>query len=72
MPRTAKWLDHTARVGVVVYGIVHLIVAWLVLRLALGVPRTLPRGTRRPIVHDHPPRDRDHLHRRRHPRRGLG
>ena len=30
------WLDRTARVGVVVYGIVHLIVAWLVLRLALG------------------------------------
>jgi hypothetical protein len=29
-------VDHVARVGIVVYGFVHLLVAWLVLRLAFG------------------------------------
>lgn len=32
----SDWVDHVARVGIVVYGVVHLIVAWLVLRLAFG------------------------------------
>ena len=29
-------VDHVARVGLVVYGVLHLLVAWLVLRLAFG------------------------------------
>ncbi|MEO5709121.1 MAG: DUF1206 domain-containing protein [Nocardioidaceae bacterium] len=32
----SDWLDRTARTGLTVYGVVHLIVAWLVLRLAFG------------------------------------
>src|SRR5689334_19981396 len=32
----SEWMDHAARVGLVSYGVVHLILAWLALRLALG------------------------------------
>jgi len=32
----SDWLDRFARVGMIVYGAVHLLVAWLVLRLAFG------------------------------------
>ena len=32
----SDWMDHAVRVGLVSYGIVHLIVAWLAIRLALG------------------------------------
>src|SRR3954451_7785685 len=32
----SHWIDRLARVGVVVYGAVHLLVAWLVVRLAFG------------------------------------
>lgn len=32
----SKWLDHSVRVGLVAYGIVHLMVGWLALQLALG------------------------------------
>jgi hypothetical protein len=32
----STWIDSLARVGVVVYGLVHLLVAWLVVRLAFG------------------------------------
>jgi hypothetical protein len=32
----SNWIDHLARVGVLVYGSVHLLVAWLVVRLAFG------------------------------------
>jgi type IV secretory pathway VirB2 component (pilin) len=32
----SDWMDHAVRVGLVSYGIVHLIIAWLALRLAFG------------------------------------
>ena len=32
----SQWLDHAVRVGLVAYGIVHLMVGWLALQLALG------------------------------------
>ena len=32
----SHWIDRLARVGVLVYGGVHLLVAWLVVRLAFG------------------------------------
>jgi hypothetical protein len=33
---SSEWLDHAVRVGLVAYGIVHLMVAWLAFQLALG------------------------------------
>jgi Domain of Unknown Function (DUF1206) len=38
-------VDHVARVGLVVYGILHLLVAWLVLRLASGDQSGSASGT---------------------------
>lgn len=32
----SDWMDHAVRVGLVSYGVVHLILAWLALRLAFG------------------------------------
>ncbi len=32
----SDWMDHAVRVGLVSYGVVHLLLAWLALRLALG------------------------------------
>ena len=32
----SEWLDHAARIGLVTYGLVHLVVAWLAVQLALG------------------------------------
>jgi hypothetical protein len=32
----SDWLDHAARVGLVAYGVVHLLIAWLAIQLALG------------------------------------
>ena len=32
----SEWLDHAARIGLLTYGVVHLVVAWLALQLALG------------------------------------
>ncbi|KRF36143.1 DUF1206 domain-containing protein [Nocardioides sp. Soil805] len=32
----SEWLDHAIRAGLVAYGIVHLMVAWLAVQLALG------------------------------------
>lgn len=32
----SDWLDHAVRVGLVAYGLVHLIVAWLAVQLAVG------------------------------------
>jgi len=32
----SRWLDHAVRFGLVAYGLVHLVVAWLGLQLALG------------------------------------
>lgn len=32
----SKWLDHAIRVGLIAYGVVHLMVGWLALQLALG------------------------------------
>ena len=32
----SEWLDHAVRIGLVAYGIVHLMVGWLALQLALG------------------------------------
>ena len=33
---SSDWLDHAVRVGLVAYGLVHLVIAWLALQLALG------------------------------------
>ena len=41
----SDWLDRLARVGVVVYGVVHLLVAWLVVRLAFGDPAGSASGS---------------------------
>ena len=32
----SEWMDHAVRVGLVSYGVVHLVLAWLAVRLALG------------------------------------
>src|SRR3954454_18132473 len=32
----SEWLDHAVRVGLVSFGVVHLILAWLAVRLAFG------------------------------------
>ncbi len=32
----SEWLDHAARIGLLAYGLVHLVVAWLAVQLALG------------------------------------
>ena len=32
----SEWLDHAARIGLVTYGVVHLVIAWLAVQLALG------------------------------------
>ena len=32
----SEWMDHAVRVGLISYGVVHLILAWLAVRLALG------------------------------------
>ena len=32
----SEWLDHAARIGLVTYGLVHLVIAWLAIQLALG------------------------------------
>jgi hypothetical protein len=32
----SEWMDHAVRVGLISYGIVHLLIAWLALRLAFG------------------------------------
>lgn len=32
----SDWVDHVARVGLVAYGVVHLVIGWLALQLALG------------------------------------
>jgi hypothetical protein len=32
----SDWLDHAARVGFIAYGVVHLLVAWLAVQVALG------------------------------------
>jgi Domain of Unknown Function (DUF1206) len=32
----SDWVDHLARVGLVAYGVVHLVVGWLALQLAVG------------------------------------
>jgi hypothetical protein len=34
--RQSDWVDHAGRVGLVAYGVVHLLVAWLALQLAFG------------------------------------
>lgn len=34
--RHSDWLDHAIRAGLVAYGVVHLLIAWLALQLALG------------------------------------
>ncbi|MFL6153992.1 MAG: DUF1206 domain-containing protein [Ornithinibacter sp.] len=34
--RHSDWLDHAVRIGLVAYGVVHLMVAWLAAQLALG------------------------------------
>ena len=32
----SEWLDHAARIGLVAYGLVHLVIAWLAVQLAFG------------------------------------
>jgi hypothetical protein len=34
--RQSEWIDHAARIGLVTYGVMHLVVAWLAIQLALG------------------------------------
>jgi hypothetical protein len=34
--RPSDWIEHAARVGLVAYGVVHLMIAWLAVQLALG------------------------------------
>jgi hypothetical protein len=41
----SDWLDHLARVGVIAYGVMHLVVAFLVLRLAFGDDSGSASGT---------------------------
>jgi hypothetical protein len=41
----SDWIDRLARVGVLVYGVVHLLVAWLVVRLAFGDSAGSASGT---------------------------
>ena len=36
--RQSDWIDHAARIGLVAYGLVHLVIGWLALQLALGDP----------------------------------
>jgi hypothetical protein len=36
--RNSTWLERPVRVGLVAYGIVHLLIAWLALQLAVGSP----------------------------------
>ena len=32
----SDWLDHAVRIGLVAYGVVHLLIGWLAVQLALG------------------------------------
>ena len=32
----SDWLDHAARIGLVAYGVVHLLVGWLAIQIAFG------------------------------------
>ena len=32
----SEWIDHAARIGLIAYGLVHLVIAWLAIQLALG------------------------------------
>jgi len=32
----SEWIDHAARIGLLAYGVVHLVIAWLAVQLALG------------------------------------
>ncbi len=32
----SNWIDHAARIGLVAYGLVHVVIGWLALQLALG------------------------------------
>jgi hypothetical protein len=41
----SDWVDRVARLGVVTYGLVHLVVAWLLLRLAFGDSAGAPSGS---------------------------
>ena len=34
--RQSDWIDHAARIGLVAYGLVHVVIGWLALQLALG------------------------------------
>ena len=34
--RDSDWLDHAIRAGLVAYGVVHLLIAWLAIQLAIG------------------------------------
>lgn len=40
-----SWVDHAARFGLVAYGVVHLLVAYLALQLALGSPSGAASGS---------------------------
>lgn len=41
----SDWLDRVAGVGIVTYGVVHLLVAWLILRLGFGDSSGAPSGS---------------------------
>lgn len=41
----SDWVDHVARVGLTAYGVVHLVIGWLALQLALGQDSGTPSST---------------------------
>lgn len=43
--RDSTWMDHAARLGLVVYGVVHLVIATLAVQLALGDRSEAPSGS---------------------------
>ena len=32
----SEWIDRAARIGLIAYGVVHLLIAWLAIQLAFG------------------------------------
>jgi hypothetical protein len=41
----SDWVDHAARIGLLAYGLVHVVVAWLALQLAFGDREGTPSST---------------------------
>ena len=43
--KSSAWLDHAVRFGLIAYGVVHLLIAWLSIQLALGDRKESVSGT---------------------------